>query len=94
VNARGYNGASVDPGEGGSDVGTPMTFTLTAPQKAASNGSKPKFDVDVVSRAGATDMRNPGEWKPAWGRTGVVRLRIRMHTLAVRPQRASDVVRF
>ena len=68
VNARAYHGANVGPGEGVSDVGTPMTFTLTAPQKAASDGSKPKFAVDVVSRAGATDLRNPGEWEAGLGK--------------------------
>jgi hypothetical protein len=68
VNARAYHGANVDPGEGVSDVGAPMTFTFTAPQKAPSDGSKPSFEVDVVSRAGGTDMRNPGEWEAGLGK--------------------------
>jgi hypothetical protein len=68
VNARGYHGASVDPGEGVSDVGTPMTFTLTAPQKAASDGSKPKFDVDVVSRAGVAKDNMAGDWEAGLGK--------------------------
>jgi hypothetical protein len=68
VNARAYHGANVEPGEGVSDVGTPMTFTFTAPQKAPSDGSKPGFGVDVVSRAGATDMKNPGQWEAGLGK--------------------------
>jgi hypothetical protein len=68
VDARAYNGASVDPAEGVSDVGTPMTFTFTAPQKLPSDGSKPKFAVSVVSRAGATNIRNPGDWEAGLGK--------------------------
>jgi hypothetical protein len=68
VNAQAYHGANVEPGEGVSDVGTPMTFTFTAPQKAPSDGSKPSFLVNVVSRAGVAKDRMAGKWEAGLGK--------------------------
>jgi hypothetical protein len=67
VNARAFAGSSVDPGAGVSDVGTPMTFTYTAPiDKPA--GLKPSFDVDVVSRAGVAKGKLAGDWEAGLGK--------------------------
>jgi hypothetical protein len=58
---------SVEPGAGMSDVGTPLTFTYTAPdQKPPSGGTKiPGFQVEAKSRAGATD--HPAIWEAVLG---------------------------
>jgi hypothetical protein len=66
--ARAFAGSSVSPGGGVSDVGTPMTFTYTAPSQKSTGPSKPSFQIDVVSRAGATNMRNPGDWEAGLGK--------------------------
>jgi len=68
VNARPFAGSNVDPGEGVSDVGAPMAFTFTAPMKKATGPLKPGFDVSVVSRAGATGMKDSGEWRAGLGK--------------------------
>jgi len=68
VNARPIAGSNVDPGEGVSDVGAPITFTFTAPMKKPTGPSEPGFDVSVVSRAGATGMKDSGEWRADLGK--------------------------
>jgi hypothetical protein len=68
VDARAFAGSSVDPAGGVSEVGTPMTFTYTAPSQKSTSTSKPGFHVDVVSRAGATNIRNPGDWEAGLGK--------------------------
>jgi len=57
---------SVEPGAGVSDVGTPLTFTYTAPDQKFPNGNKkPGFQVEAKSRAGATD--HPATWEAVLG---------------------------
>ena len=67
-NVRAFAGSSVDPGAGVSDVGTPMTFTYTAPTQKSTSELEPGFEVDVLSRAGATNSRNPGDWRAGLGK--------------------------
>jgi hypothetical protein len=67
LNARAFHG-SVDPGGGASDVGAPMTFTFTAPSvKPPSDGTKPGFNVDALSRAGGATDRMGGKWETGLG---------------------------
>lgn len=68
VNVRAYAGSSVDPGAGVSDVGTPLTFTYTAPIDKPADGLKPSFDVDVVSRAGVAKNKGSGVWEAGLGK--------------------------
>ena len=67
LNARAFHG-SIDPGGGASDVGAPMTFTFTAPSvKPPSDGTKPGFNVDALSRAGGATDRMGGKWETGLG---------------------------
>lgn len=53
-------GGTVDPGGGPSNVGAPMKFTYTAPDKKVKNAG---FDVKATSRAGVAK----GEWNTGLG---------------------------
>jgi hypothetical protein len=88
VDVRAYNGASVDPGEGLSDVGTPMTFTFTAPQKLPTDGSKPSFAVDVVSRAGVAKDKTSGEWEAGLGKDWSGTITCRRETFGIEERSA------
>lgn len=59
-NARAYSGGRVSPVAGGSDVGSPLTFTYTAPNQKSSNAG---FGVNATSRAGVAEA----EWKATLG---------------------------
>jgi len=67
---------SVDSAGGVSDVGTPMTFTYTAPdQKPASASPSPGFSVNAVSRAGATGQSAKWEAVLGTGWSGIITCR-------------------
>jgi hypothetical protein len=67
-NVQAYAGSDVSPGGGFSDVGTPMTFTYTAPIDKPAYPSKPGFAVDVVSRAGVAKNKGSGVWEAGLGK--------------------------
>jgi len=63
-----YAGSNVDPVEGISDVGAPMTFTFTAPTKKPTSASQPGFAVTAVSRAGVAKDQLAGDWRADLGK--------------------------
>jgi hypothetical protein len=67
VDAYAFAG-SVDPGEGISDAGAPMTFIFTAPMKETTGATEPGFQVNAVSRAGVAKDQTAGNWKATLGK--------------------------
>jgi hypothetical protein len=68
VNAQPFAGSNVEPGEGVSDVGAPLTFTFTAPLNKPTDGLGTGFQVDAVSRAGVAKDQTAGDWKATLGK--------------------------